>query len=107
MGWLPRGYFTPGWHGRAGVTRILAEFVSQANLLGVTGHLRFSQWCGSMLAFVLMSWFGHQFVTLGTAFDDARFDSAGAIADFVAGNLQETVFAQCFPDSGLRRHKPL
>ena len=46
-------------------------------------------------------------MAFGTAFDHAWFDPAGAIADFVAGNLKETVFAQRLPDRFIRRHQPL
>ena len=56
---------------------------------------------------VLMSWLGHQVVWLGPTLDDPWFDSAGAVADFVGGNLQKTVAAQCLADGWFRREQPL
>ena len=56
---------------------------------------------------VLVSRFGHQFIGFGTAFDYTRFDAAGAIADWVAGDLKKVVLAQRFPDRFLGRHEPL
>ena len=65
---------------------------------------------GAVLYFcllVLVPWFGHQGIAFGAAFDYPRFDSAGSVTDFVAGNLKKVVSAQRFPDRFLRRHQPL
>ena len=55
----------------------------------------------------MVSRLGHQLIAFGAAFDYAGFDSAGSIADFVAGNLKKVVFAQCLPDRFIRRHTML
>ena len=57
--------------------------------------------------FVLVSRFGHQWMRFGPAFDYTRFDAAGSVTDFVAGNLKKVVFAQFLADRFLRRHHPL
>ena len=70
---------------------------------------RFSRNCTvlSSRLLVLVSRLGHQFVGLGAAFDYPWLDSAGAITNFVAGNLKKVVFAKCLPDRFIRRHEPL
>ena len=56
---------------------------------------------------VLIPRLGHQCKFFGTTFYDPRFDSTGAIADFVAGNLKKVMFAKYLPDGFVRWHEPL
>ena len=68
---------------------------------------RFSRNCTvlSSRLLVLVSRLGHQFVGLGAAFDYPWLDSAGAITNFVAGNLKKVVWAKGWTDRFIRRHE--
>ncbi len=66
-----------------------------------------SRKCAVLCLLVLIPRLGHQCKFLRTTFDNPRFDPTGAVADFIAGNLTEIVFAKYLPDGFIRWHEPL
>ena len=83
------------------------EFQIQGTWFCVRCNLASSLSCRWACWLVLMSRPGHQGIGFRTPFDDPRFDSPRAIADFVTGNLKQIVFAQRLADGFFRRHQPL
>ena len=70
-------------------------------------HFLASARCLVFCLLVLTSRLSHQGVFFKTTFDDPRFDSAGAVANFVAGNLIKSVLAKCLTDAVVWWHEPL
>ena len=66
-----------------------------------------SRKCAVLCLLVLIPRLGHQCIFFETTLDHPRFDSAGTVADFIAGDLKKIVRAEHFPNKFGRWHEPL